>query len=149
MSPPTRGSRGIDSPAPQNVAGWPVAQPKGNPNGQATAGERLEQLVPAEGWWVVYRSHNGSPRSKVAAWAVWRLADGSQVVRPLVAGDGAELVDDDSPGAYLWHDGQSQCHCGRRCSFDPHERDDVCWCPSCAGTIECPECEPAKFAAVA
>lgn len=97
-------------------------------------------ICEARGWWVLYRRGDHTVyRVRVAAWmTVHESTEDADYTYPqaMVAGDGPDLVpaDRDAWFMYLWHDGDSYCHC---CSGPrpPSVTDDIYWCEECCGEI--------------
>lgn len=145
MTTPTRRTGGTQTPGPRlSPATRPDALESTN-GSQEPAGERLEQVLPADGtWWVVHRVRERFTRCRVAAWGVFLGGPDGWNVRALTASDGPELVVDGTDEAHLWHDGESWCSCGRRCGYDVGVTDP-CWCRRCGAEIESPDCTPERF----
>lgn len=99
-------------------------------------------IAPAQGWWAVYRAKDHSTfRERVAVWMTEHVSTHDaeyDTVKAWVAGDQGYLLpattDRGDSFSYLWHEGDSFCHCGRS-PLDPQNTDDIYWCPRCAGVI--------------
>jgi hypothetical protein len=95
-------------------------------------------LIPADGWWAVYSRFDNPQRHyriRVVGFGTRHDEDGSEGLRAWLPGDHGWLEAADDRIEYLWHDGDTVCHCGRSVR-NPEHADDICWCERCAGVIE-------------